>query len=256
MFPDLVGTRMLVIGAGGVGRTTAAHARVLGVEVVLADASREQLESARASVPDAVLHEVNVRDEGSLVGLLETAAADHIVLATGYVYFAPLGQVDVRKMMDYFADRLEPILVIGNWIARQPRRPRSLTIVSGFVGLPIPGNVAWSAMGPAIRGVTQHLAVELGPTRVNAVGPGPMVDSPLFRRAAGSDDNLRKAVAAIEAQLPIGRAVTLADAARQVLYAAGDPVATGCLRPVEGGVSLSPGPGVPKELHARGASKE
>lgn len=242
LLPDLVDSRMLVIGAGDVGVAAAQLTRSLGVAVALADRSEAHLERAQSAVPGADTFQVNARDQASVHRVLDAAGADHILLATGAPLFGHIGNLDLAQVMDWVGDRLEPLLSIGSWIARQDRRPRSFTVVSGWIWLPQPGQLSWAIMGPAIRGAIEHLAIDLSPTRVNAVGPGPMVDSEMVRQAMFADateEERAQGIAQLASQLPARRAIVLEDTARQILFVAGDPVATGFLRHVDGGMSLT-----------------
>jgi NAD(P)-dependent dehydrogenase (short-subunit alcohol dehydrogenase family) len=187
---------------------------------------------------------VNARDDVAIADTLTCAGADHIVLSTGWPLFVRARDFDVAAAMDWVGDRVEPILGIAKWIARNSGRTRSLTIVSGFVHRrPEPGLALWSLMGPGIVGLAENLAVDLAPTRVNVVGPGPMVDSEMLKRAVGSDDAHRKLVETMRARNPAGRAVRLEDTARQVLFVVGDPIVAGSFREVEGGGNLTAGMG-------------
>lgn len=250
LVPDLLDSRMLIIGAGGVGLAAARLAQSLGVTIALADRSETQLARARSAVPDAATYEVNARDQASMHEVLDAAGADHILLATGTPLFGHIGNLDLAQMMDWVGDRLEPLLSVGSWIARQERRPRSFTVVSGWIWLPQPGQLSWAIMGPAIRGAIEHLAIDLSPTRVNAVGPGPMVDSEMVRQAMFADateEERAKGIAQLASQLPAKRAIMLEDTARQILFVAGDPVATGFLRHVDGGMSLTMRPFIDRD---------
>lgn len=243
MFPDLVGTRILIVGGGGsVGRTVAKLARELGATPIVADRGEEQFERARAVAEDVETHIVDARSQASMAAVLDGVAADHVVLCTGRALFAPIAEFDVGEVMDWIGDRIEPILALAGWVARNPGRVRSFTIVSGFLlRRPEPGVAMWALMGPAIVGLAEHLALELAPTRVNVVGPGPMVDSQMFRHALGSDAAVARVIEAHEARNPARRAVRLEDTARQVLMVIGDPVATGSFRPVDAGAALTAG---------------
>lgn len=199
-------------------------------------------------MPEVQTHEINARDQDSINRVLDTANPDHILLTTGRVFGLIAGSIDLAEAMDYIGDRLEPILAIANWIALREQKPRSFTVVSGFIGLPTMGNLAWSAAGPAIKGLVEHLAVELGPTRVNAVAPGPLVDTEMAQNVVKTEEGLQAMIKALAEQLPIGRPVLAEDTARQIMYVAGDPVATGSMRFTEGGLSLVPG-SLLKDLH-------
>ena len=245
MFSDLVGTRVLFVGGGSVGRTTARLALHLGATVAVADVSEEQLTRFRDHVGDVDAYLVNARDDIAIADVLTSAGADHVVLSTGWPLFVRARDFDLVAAIDWIGDRVEPILGIAKWIARNPgRAPRSFTIVSGFVHRrPEPGLALWSLMGPGIVGLAENLAVDLAPTRVNVVGPGPMIDSQMLERAVGSEDAHRKLIETLEASNPSGRAVRLEDTARQVLFVVGDPIIAGSFREVEGGGNLTAGMG-------------
>ena len=110
LLPDLVGTRVLLIGGGGsVGRTTAKLAQELGATPVVADRDDEALERARDGVGDVEAHIVDARDESSVAALLDAAAADHVVLCTGWPLIKPLVDIELAELMDWVGDRFEPI---------------------------------------------------------------------------------------------------------------------------------------------------
>ncbi|NNE40784.1 MAG: SDR family oxidoreductase [Marinicaulis sp.] len=240
ILPDLLGKRMLVIGAGGIGKAAALMAYSLGVEIAVANRSQPKLDQLRKTLPEISTHLINAREQTSINRVLGDVKPDHIVLATGRVQGFASGSIDLAEAMDYFGDRFEPIMAIANWIASNAKKSCSFTIVSGFIGVPTMGNLAWSAVGPAIKGLVEHLAVELGPTRVNAVAPGPVVDTQMARDVVGTDEGVSAMAAALSKQLPIGRAVVVEDVARQIMMVAGDPTATGSIRFTEGGISLVP----------------
>ena len=208
LLPDLVGTRVLLIGGGGsVGRTTAKLAQELGATPVVADQDEEAFERARSVVGDVETHVVDARNEASVGAVLDAAAADHVVLCTGRTLIKPLVDIELDELMDWVGDRFEPIFAVGKWIARNPGRLRSLTIVSGFlIRRPEPLIASWSMMGPAIVGLAENLAVQLAPTRVNVVGPGPMVDSTMLRHELGSDEAAATFTRTLEERNPARRA--------------------------------------------------
>lgn len=248
VLPDLADTRVLVIGAGSVGQAVVRMARDLGLEVAVANRSQAKLDTLADSMPEIQTRLVNAREQASIDQLLNDIRPDHIILSTGRVMGVAAGQINIADVIDYVGDRIEPMLAVSNWIARSAVKPRSFIVVAGFIGVPTMGNLAWSIAGPAIKGLMEHLAVELGPTRVNVVAPGPLVDTPMAQAATGDEAAVGRMIAALEAQLPIGKAVMASDAARQVVHLAGDPVATGSMRFAEGGLALAPG-SLLRDLH-------
>ncbi|MFM5923507.1 MAG: SDR family oxidoreductase [Novosphingobium sp.] len=240
VLPDIVGTRLLLIGAGGIGMAVANLARDLGVSIAVANRSTPKLDAVKAAMPDVETHQINARSQESVNAVLDATMPDHVVLSTGYARVMQSGGTDLAVATDYVGDRLEPIIAVANWSANSAKKLRSITVISGYIGTPIMGNMGWSMASVAIKGLIEHLAVELGPTRVNAVAPGPVIDTAMARLAAGSSEGLDGMAKALSAKLPIKRPVTGDDVAREALYVAGNPTATGSIRFAEGGLSLIP----------------
>lgn len=240
VIPDLVGSRVLIIGGGGsVGRTAARLVREVGATPIVADRGEAQFKLARQSAGEVETFEIDARDEDSVAEVFDAARADHVLLCTGWALFADLADFDPAEVMDWIGDRIEPMLALAKWTARHPGRLRSVTIVSGLqLRRPEPRLALWSLMGPAIIGLAEHLAVELAPTRVNVVGPAPMVDSRMFRHGVGSDAAAAKVIENQEARNPTRRTVKVEDTVRQVLLVMGDPVITGSFRAVDAGSML------------------
>lgn len=240
LLPDIVGTRLLLIGAGSIGLACARMARELAITIAIANRSLPKLEALKQEMPDVAMHQINARDQASVDLVLDTVQPDHVLLATGHAHVMKAGSVDPAVATDYVGDRVEPIIAIANWTANRSQKLRSITVISGYIGTPIMGNMGWSMASVAIKGLIEHLAVELGPTRVNAIAPGPVVDTEMARLAAGSADQLEAMAQGLSGKLPIKRPVTSDDVAREALYVMGNPTATGSIRFAEGGLSLIP----------------
>lgn len=240
LFPDLIGSRVLIFGgAGSVGSTTAALARKCGADIVIVDQSRERVDSARAKLGNVETQIASVRNETEVKTVLDDARPHHIVLATGWPYFTTMKEIDIPATIDWVQDRLVPILAISKWLSNNPSTVHSFTIVSGFIPRkPEPKFAIWSMWAPGLVALVEALAVELGPTRVNAVGPGPMVDSPMVRENFQGKEYDRL-IEQTKTTSPIRKVVKLIDTARQIMFLMGDPVATGNMRLVEGGTSLT-----------------
>lgn len=242
LFPDLIGTRVLIFGgAGSVGSTTATLAKKCGADVIIVDQSRERVDAARSKLGNVETRIASARSETEVKTVLDETRPHHIVLATGWPYFTTMKEVDIPATVDWVQDRLVPILVISKWLANNPSTVRSFTIVGGFIPRkPEPKFAIWSMWAPGLVALVEALAVELGPTRVNTVGPGPMVDSPMVRENFPGKEYDRL-IEQTKSTSPIRKVVKLIDTARQIVFLMGDPVATGSIRLVEGGTSLTLG---------------
>ena len=67
---------------------------------------------------------------------------------------------------------------------------------------PYPGSTTVSSVNGGVTGMVHTLAVELAPLRINAIHPGIVGDSPMWRDNAAMLENVAK-------RTPIGRAVTM-----------------------------------------------
>ena len=109
-----------------------------------------------------------------------------------------------------------------------------------------PGQALYSATKHAVLGIVRTAALELGPRgiRVNALGPGPVATAALrgrvaARAEAGLGPAPEVALAAFDAETPLGRAATEADVAKAALFLASDLSASisGRLLRVDGGLA-------------------
>ena len=93
-------------------------------------------------------------------------------------------------------------------------------------------------MGSGLVSLIEAMAVELAPTRVNEVAPSLIVESTVADRFFKSAEEREGWRLKVEQTSPARRAVTLEDAARQVVGLITDPAITGSVRVVDGGQSL------------------
>lgn len=236
----LSGNTVLVVGGtSGAGLATARAAAGMGARVHVAGRSQQRLTAALHDLSGATGTAVDAEDPDALAALLDRTAPDHIVLTTGDVLSGPIAEIEVAALLAYISSRLSPLFTTARWAAHRPGLVISITVVGGFVfRKPAIGHTAWAAVGPALVGVVQSLAIELAPTRVNEVAPGMIIDSPRARRYFTTDADLDAGRAELEVKAPTRRAVTVDDVARQVLGFVTDPVITGNVRTVDSGLSL------------------
>jgi NAD(P)-dependent dehydrogenase (short-subunit alcohol dehydrogenase family) len=106
--------------------------------------------------------------------------------------------------------------------------------MSGLYAIrPARGGAFAAAAVAAVEGMTRGLALDLAPTRVNAVAPG-LIDSPLWD-AFGPQ---RAAILASGAALPVGRVGRPEEVAEGVLFLMCNGFVTGTVLSMDGGGSL------------------
>ena len=245
----------IVTGASsGIGRATAALLAREGARVVLAARRQPELQAAvdeiRAEGGEALAVPGDVRDEGYARALVDAALREFGGLDIAVNNAGTLGPLVATQDVDAAAwrDTLEANLSSAFSAAKSQvpamlRRGRGSIVFTGtFVGhtAGMPHMAAYAASKSGLIGLTQALAVELGPSniRVNALLPGG-TDTPMGRTVASSPESL----AFVRGLHALQRVATPEEIARSVLYLASDASSftTGSALLVDGGVSVRRG---------------
>ncbi len=234
----------IVTGAGsGIGRAVverlaAAGRRVLGADVNL-DAARETAEHAGPVVTAA---HVDVRDEESVVTMVESAArlgrieALVNVAGIGSITNAPDTTLEVW-------DRVMAVNSTGTFLCCKHVIPHlrrrgggaivNIASVAGLVGMR--KRAAYCASKGAVVALTRSMALDHAPDgiRINAVCPG-TVDTPWVRRLL---DEAGETLEGLRARQPLGRLATADEVAAAVMWLLGADAAfaTGSALVLDGG---------------------
>jgi NAD(P)-dependent dehydrogenase (short-subunit alcohol dehydrogenase family) len=231
----LSGQRVVVVGGtSGMGLATARAAAAHGAAVVAAGrravAGREPIEGVRQA-------EVDVTDEASVRALFDgIEAVDHLFVSASPGSPGPFLEQDLAAARTFLDGKF-----LGSWTCARYAAPRmpaggSITFVSGCAVVRPPGNAAMvTAAFAAIEALSQALALELGPLRVNTIRPG-YTDSEMWSGLSDAErDVLRRRVAAA---LPTGRMGTPDDIAHAAIFLMTSHQTTGAVLEVSGGESL------------------
>ena len=177
-----------------------AGGRTLGVELDVTNS-----ESARAAV------EAAIAQFGGLHILVNNAGIDQ------------RGRLEELSEADW--DRVLAVNLKGPFLCAQAAAEHlegggaivNVASLAGRSSSPLQG-CHYSASKAGLLGLTRHLARELGPRhiRVNAVCPGPVVTDMLTRSTS------REGIAALAAQVPVGRAGTPEDIASVIAFLASE----------------------------------
>lgn len=237
---NLDGQTVIVIGgSSGIGLETARQARAEGADVIITGRDPQKLATAAAEIGARATVAFDVNDAAELerffAGLPEHV--DHILLAAGGPYYAPLAEMDFEQAARTLNGLLTRLRVARD--AQTRIRPGgSLLLIGGTgarrpgIGLSLPGMVT-----AALPALTANLAVELAPVRVNLIAPG-FVDTPLSASLLG--DQLEARRAQLRATLPIRRVVGPDDVAALALHLMTNTALTGATYDVDGGQQLVP----------------
>ena len=236
--PELLGQTVVVIGgSAGIGLETARRARAEGADVILTGRSPERLERAGREVGAVSTAAFDATDLDRLERFVDElpAPVDHLMVSCG-PYYAPLAEMDFSEVR---AD-VERHLVVPMRVARlatgKVRPGGSLVFISGTggrrrgMGLTLIG--ALTAAAPAL---TENLAVEIAPIRVNLVAPG-FVDTGLSASLLGEGLEARREE--LRERLPIRRVVGPEDVAALSVHLMSNTALTGGTYDIDGGQKL------------------
>ena len=236
---DLTGKRVVVVGgkkAIGLGVAQAAHA--MGADVTVA--SRRNVSAAER--PDLAAFDqvvLDIRDEAAVQAAFEAVGAfDHLVVTAG-PELGSWGSVmdpDMRGVRSYLEGKF-----LGTWACGRHAAPHllaggSMTFLTGGTGARAKlGLAAVTSTFAAVEALSQSLALELAPIRVNTIRPG-FIDTDFWDvLPAATVEDIR---AKVRANFPARRLGTAADVGHAAVFLMTNPYVTGTVLEVSGGELL------------------
>ena len=235
----LKGQKVVVVGGtSGMGLGAARAARDAGAEVVVAG---RRPEAARALRPETGKFEhavVDITDEASIRRLFETVGElDHLlVTATPSAPDAPFLEQGLAAAQAIMNGKF-----FGSWACARHAAPRmraggSITFLTGGAAIrPRAGLATLAATFAALETLSQALALELGPLRINTLRPG-VIDSDMWSFLdAAAREKLRQKV---RETFPVHRIGTIEDVGHAAVFLMTNPYVTGTVLEISGGETL------------------
>jgi NAD(P)-dependent dehydrogenase (short-subunit alcohol dehydrogenase family) len=220
-------------GSSGIGLGIARACLARGAAVTIGSRDPARLTAAADSLAageQLTTIPVDVGDEAAVRDVLARRPVDHVVLSTLDGSYAPVRAMELGNARRVIDSKLIGLLLIAKHAALPPHG--SLTVISGIAAdRPIAGGSIVCAVNGALHSLVRALAIELAPTRVNALSPG-WVDTPAWDRF-GADRERRLADRA--RTLPVGRVGTVDDLAHAGVYLLENGYTTGEVLHVDGG---------------------
>jgi NAD(P)-dependent dehydrogenase (short-subunit alcohol dehydrogenase family) len=173
--------RVVVVGGtSGIGFAVAKAAAADGASVVLGSSRQETVDAARAKLPGAAAHTIDVKDEASVAAFFaKVGAFDHLVFTAGDwgSFFGapkPIGDLDIDAAKAGMAVRYWGALACIKHGRKHMRDGGSIVLTNGTVAhRPRKGYPTSTGGAGAIEHLVKALAVDLAPAiRVNGVCPG------------------------------------------------------------------------------------
>src|SRR6056297_714818 len=229
---DFTGRRAIVTGATrGIGRTIALELARSGCAIAATGRDRLALDSLAAEVEgfgvgcETLVADLSVASEAIAMAehfVGEDRICDILVNNAGINHLERLVDLDVDHWDDVLNVNLRAPALISSVVARHmiSRRSGAIVNVSSLSGVRgLDEHAAYCASKFGMQGLTQAMAVELGPhnVRVNAVGPT-VVLTPLGIEAWGDPAKADP----MKARIPLGRFATVEEVSNAVLFLASD----------------------------------
>ncbi len=237
----LAGQTVVIIGGtSGIGLAVAEAACADGAKVVVGSSGADRVEAAVARLGgDARGASVDVKDEGHLRRFFdEIGAFDHLVFTAGDWGArpgGPLADLDLALAAGAFGVRFWGALAAIKHGHGRMSENGSITLTDGMIAhRPWRGAAVSSAMAGAIEHLTQGLAVDLAPIRVNAVCPGLVMTERISSAPPEQQTYFRRFT---DGQ-PLARAATPGEVAQAYLYLMRAGYTTGQVLRVDGGRSV------------------
>lgn len=183
---SLQGQRVVIVGGtSGMGLGAARAAAAAGAKVVVAGRRAVQVRSLSPSdgADPFEHHLVDVNDEPSVRATFEAIGQlDHLLVtaAPGGRSSGAFLEQDVQSAQQYVSGKL-----LGSWVCARHAAPwmrsgGSITFLTGCASIrPRRGSSMVTATFAALEALSQALALELGPLRVNTIRPG-LIDSEMW----------------------------------------------------------------------------
>ena len=202
------GTVVVVGGTRGLGREVAQFYADRGRDVVVT--GREEAGA------EACVAEIGGSTRGIALDLAEPHTVAERLAGVGEVQYLVLAAIerDENRVRDYDIDaavRLVTLKLVGytevvHALASRLGQDASILIFGGLArDRPYPGSTTVTTVNGAVTSLVRTLVIELAPTRVNALHPAIVGDSPQWR------DMPPERLDALVQRTPIGRLVTMAE---------------------------------------------
>ena len=236
---DLSGKHVVVIGGkNGIGLGIAQAAQAMGAAVTVA--SRRQISVAERPDLSVFNHVVlDIRDEAAVESAFAAIGSfDHLIVTSGPELgsWGSFMDPNMQGVKAYLEGKF-----LGTWACARYAAPHmqaggSMTFLTGGTGARAKlGLAAVTATFAAVESLSQSLALELAPIRVNTIRPG-FIDTNFWDVLPAEDvENIR---AKVRATFPVQRLGMPVDVGHAAVFLMTNPYVTGTVLEVAGGELL------------------
>jgi NAD(P)-dependent dehydrogenase (short-subunit alcohol dehydrogenase family) len=238
----LAGQSAIVVGgSSGIGLAAGLGLAAAGASVTVTGRSAEKLAAAkRQSEGRLATAAFDASDEAAVRAFFAAQAPfDHLVLcANAGGAMGAFVDLKTEALRTYFENKLWVYLHCLRAAPNAMRAGGSITLVNGGASrFGVPKMAALAIVNGGLDALVRPLAIELAPTRVNAIAPG-MIDTPYWARLPEPDRaNLYRMAGD---GVPLKRVGTAAEVTQAIVFLASNRFVTGVVLDVDGGRHLTP----------------
>jgi NAD(P)-dependent dehydrogenase (short-subunit alcohol dehydrogenase family) len=226
------GSVVVVGGTRGLGREVAQHYADAGREVIVTGREQAACEACASEIGGSTTGVAFDLSEPETIGaaLADVGDVQHIVLAAIDRDSNSVKEYDIAA-----AVRLVTLKLVGYTEVIHALRPcltddSSILIFGGLArDRPYPGSTTVTTVNGGVTGLVRTLVIELAPTRVNALHPAIVGDSPQWVNMPEERYN------ALVSRTPIGRLVTMKEVVESTRFLLENAAINGINLPVDGG---------------------
>ncbi len=237
---SLMNQKVVIMGGtSGIGFATAQAVTSAGALASITGRDPERLRSALSRLPDTVKGAlVDATSPDGLDGFYKSLGPfDHLVLSlSGKVGGGPFRGLSPDLLKQAFEAKFFAYLTAMQIGLRSLREGGSIVLVTASSArTSYPGTSGLAAVNGALEAMIPTLALELKPTRVNAVSPG-IIDTPWWDD--WPKEQREGAFAQIAANTPVGRIGQPEDIARAIVLLLENTYMTGTVVECDGGIRI------------------
>jgi NAD(P)-dependent dehydrogenase (short-subunit alcohol dehydrogenase family) len=224
-------TSLVVGGTAGIGAEIARALARRGNAVIIAGRDRERAYEVAPTLGENVTGIAVDISKPLEIGkaLADVGNVRHLVIVAIERDTNTVKDYDIPRAMNLVTMKLVGYTEVIHTLLPRFAPQASIVLFGGLAKeRPYPGSTTVSSVNGAVTSMVRTLAAELAPTRVNAIHPGIVGDSPFW---AGKSEALDRTIA----RTPIGRLATMQEVANATLFLLDNEAVNGVNLNVDGG---------------------
>lgn len=222
-------TAIVLGGTQGIGRELVSFLAARGEKVYLTGRTDE---SATRAASEIGMGTIGIgldlsRPKEIAAALSSVGPVNHLVISAIERDSNTIKDYDIDKALRLITLKLVGYTEVVHTLMNRFGKDASVVLFGGLaMERPYPGSTTVSTVNGGVTGLVHSLATELAPTRVNAIHPGIIGDSPYW----ADKDNSR-----IVERTPLGRLVTMREIVESVVFLLDNNGINAVNLPVDGG---------------------